>query len=200
MCDAIGANGILRLYEYAINNGGTFFDKEMTPIVHQDAKDYRNARFSTGKICVCHIFDKILRLRSLMLTNSGQKEARIRENLLTHFLYQLFDEEDVPEWSQYLDKFLTSRNWYPIEGDNYPNKTSKGFPSLFWTGGWTNRNKFNGDELKKINITQWHRNITRYISHFVSTLPDLYSHLSKPRSTTYYKCIWLRSLLFFHII
>lgn len=55
---------------------------------------------------VCHLFEKILKLKNLMLTDSGKKEAEARNQIIVDFLYHLFDEENAPEWTEYLDNYL----------------------------------------------------------------------------------------------
>lgn len=45
--------------------------------------------------CVCHIFEKILKLRDLMLTKSGQEEVKSRHQIVVDFLYHLFDRENI---------------------------------------------------------------------------------------------------------
>lgn len=103
MCDALGANGILRVYTYNMKNGKPFFNKDVFPIEDMTAEKY------TGKCAdssVCHIFEKILKLKDLMLTESGKEEAKSRHQIIVDFLYHLFDEENVPEWTKYLDNYL----------------------------------------------------------------------------------------------
>lgn len=53
---------------------------------------------------VCYIFEKILKLKDLMLTKSGKEEARERHKIMVDFLYHLFKEENAPEWTTYLSK------------------------------------------------------------------------------------------------
>lgn len=106
MCDALGATGILRLQEYALNNGGKFFVRDCFPDDHTNMESYREARHEKGKISVCHMFDKILKLKDLMLTRPGQEEAMKRHQFMVEFLHQFFNEEDEPEWTKYLDAFL----------------------------------------------------------------------------------------------
>lgn len=43
------------------------------------------------------MFEKLLRLKDLMLTDSGKKEAIKRHNMMIEFLYHFFEEENVPE-------------------------------------------------------------------------------------------------------
>ena len=106
MCDALGANGILRTYTYSMKNGMPFFDKTIFPVENMSADDYvrKNATSS-----VCHIFEKILKLKDLMLTKSGQEEAKSRHQIVVDFLYRMFDEENAPEWKEYLDAYLRKR-------------------------------------------------------------------------------------------
>lgn len=55
---------------------------------------------------VTHMFEKLLKLKYLMLTNSGKEEAIKRHNLMIEFLYHFFEEENVPEWIAYLENYL----------------------------------------------------------------------------------------------
>ena len=103
MCDALGANGILRVYTYSLKNGKPFFDRNIFPIENINAENYIK-RCSDSS--VCHIFEKILKLKNLMLTNSGKEEAKERHNIIVEFLYHLFDEENAQEWITYLYNYL----------------------------------------------------------------------------------------------
>ena len=103
MCDAVGVNGIIRTLIYSIKCNREFFNKEIFPVENICAKQYTNNNATTG---VCHLFEKALKLKDMMLTNSGKKEIERRHQITVSFLYQLFDEENVPEWKDYLDDFL----------------------------------------------------------------------------------------------
>lgn len=102
MCDILGANGILRVYMYHTKNKSPFFDKNIFPIENMTSEKYKKCA-DTG---VCHMFEKILKLKDLMLTESGKEEAKSRHKITVDFLYHLFDEENVPEWTKYLDNYL----------------------------------------------------------------------------------------------
>ena len=103
MCDALGANGILRVYTYSMKNGKPFFDRNISPIEDMTAEKYtRNCADSS----VCHIFEKILKLKDLMLTDSGKEESKNRHQIVVDFLYHLFNEENAPEWIEYLNNYL----------------------------------------------------------------------------------------------
>ncbi len=101
MCDILGAKGILRIYMYHTKNKSPFFDRNTFPIENITAKKYKKCADSG----VCHIFEKVLKLKDLMLTKSGKEEAESRHQFTIDFLYHLFEEENVPEWIEYLDNY-----------------------------------------------------------------------------------------------
>lgn len=103
MCDALGANGILRVYTYSLKNGKPFFDRNIFPIENINADNYTKKCADSS---VCHMFEKILKLKDLMITHSGKEEAKERHNIIVEFLYHLFDEENAKEWTIYLDNYL----------------------------------------------------------------------------------------------
>ncbi len=103
MCDAIGANGILRTYAYSMKNGRPFFGKDIFPIEDMSSDKYTR---KSSDSCVCHIFEKLLKLKDLMLTTSGGREAIARHQIIVEFLYHLFEEENANDWKIYLDNYL----------------------------------------------------------------------------------------------
>lgn len=103
MCDALGVNGILRTYKYSIKKGKPFFDRNIFPMEDMTASKYKEKSTDSS---VCHIFEKILKLKNLMMTESGREEASERHKIVIDVLYHLFDEEDAPEWRKYLDNFI----------------------------------------------------------------------------------------------
>ena len=103
MCDALGANGILRVYTYSMKNGKPFFDKDVFPILDLDVDKYKS---NTKGTVVNHIFEKLLKLKDLMLTDSGKEESKNRHQIVVDFLYHLFNEENAPEWIEYLNNYL----------------------------------------------------------------------------------------------
>lgn len=103
MCDALGVNGVLRVYKYSMKNGKPFFDKNVFPIENMTADKYTRKCADSS---VCHIFEKILKLKDLMMTESGKKEAQERHQIVVDILYHLFEEENTPEWTEYLNDYL----------------------------------------------------------------------------------------------
>lgn len=107
MCDGIGITGILRSYQYNLSHDNVFFDRNIYPILNMSADDYMNKKIET---VVTHIFEKQLNIKNLMLTNSGKKEAIKRHNTMVEFLYHLFEEKNVPEWTDYLNEYLNKNS------------------------------------------------------------------------------------------
>ena len=107
MCDALGVNGMLRTYAYSMKKGKPFFDKNTFPVTKVKADEYS---VKCGESSVNHIFEKILKLKDLMMTNSGKKESESRHQIVVDMLYHLFSEEDVPEWTKYLNQYLNVKN------------------------------------------------------------------------------------------
>lgn len=102
MCDALGANGILRAYAYGAAHGRPFFEPAPAAREHMSADEYVNGGTSSG---VGHMFEKILRLKKYMLTPSGKAEAELRHAATVDFLDELFREEGAEELRKTLLSF-----------------------------------------------------------------------------------------------
>lgn len=102
MCDAMGANGILRTHAYAIASGYSFFDKDVFPVDKISGEAYGSERTTTS---VCHFFEKLLKLKDFMLTRSGREEAGRRHKIMVDFLENLFEEDNATEWMKLLEKY-----------------------------------------------------------------------------------------------
>lgn len=101
MCDALGVNGIIRAYRYSIKDGKPFFDRNAFPLEYMTPEIYKS---HDADSTVCHIFEKILKLKDLMLTDSGRSEALSRHEITVQILRHLFEEENATEWIEYLNK------------------------------------------------------------------------------------------------
>ncbi len=101
MCDALGIRGVLRAYRYSIKDGKPFFDRNRFPLEDIAPEIYKTHDSDSA---VCHVFEKILKLKNLMLTDSGRAEAIPRHNAVVELLQQFFEEENAPEWIEYLNK------------------------------------------------------------------------------------------------
>lgn len=107
MCDAIGAVGIERALVYACHHGGRIFDPAVWPNVNLVAHEYNadgNTHDTDGFIN--HFFEKLLKLKGLMLTEPGRIEAKNRQQIMVDFLRHYFREKNAPEWSEFLEEYL----------------------------------------------------------------------------------------------
>ena len=112
MCDAIGANGVMRSLLYAVSpkGNGRIFDPSVWPDVAIGADTYNadgNTHDTDGFIN--HFFEKMLKLKDMMLTEPGIKEAAVRDAFMIEFLRHYFREQNVEEWSVFLEKHLEDR-------------------------------------------------------------------------------------------
>ena len=102
MCDAIGANGILRTYAYNVSKGGLFFDSTLTPqLLTASAAIYHDSKITH---IVQHFFDKLLKITSILMTDSGKTEGQKRQAIMLDFLCELFREEGADKWQKYIDQ------------------------------------------------------------------------------------------------
>lgn len=107
MCDAIGAVGIERALVYACHHGGRIFDPAVWPNVNLAAHEYNadgNTHDTDGFIN--HFFEKLLKLKGLMLTEPGKTEAESRQQIMVDFLHHYFREKNALEWSEFLEECL----------------------------------------------------------------------------------------------
>ncbi|MBQ6655035.1 MAG: HD domain-containing protein [Erysipelotrichaceae bacterium] len=102
MCDASGITGVLRAYQYNMKFNAPFFDEDVMPMDEIDVGFYK----SDLTTAVNHLFEKILRLKDLMLTEPGRREAVRRHEAVVSFLDAYFREQQVTEeWRKLLDKY-----------------------------------------------------------------------------------------------
>ena len=104
MCEAIGAQGILRTYAYNMHKGNNFFDKDMLP--QNPNKSSNEYKTSSKTHSVQHFFDKLLIIPNILLTKPGREEGRKRQKIMISFLKELFREENSEIWNAHLEKFL----------------------------------------------------------------------------------------------
>lgn len=107
MCDAIGAQGIIRVFEYNASKDRPFFAKTIPPVSSElSTSEYRAAG---NEHAVQHFFDKLLLIPDILMTHSGRKEGERRAKIMTSFLGELFREEDAQDWQRHLDDFLNQK-------------------------------------------------------------------------------------------
>lgn len=113
MCDAIGASGVVRALEYAVSDkgSGVVFDQSVMPNLTMAAHEY-NAKGTShdGDSFINHFFEKMLKIRDIMLTVPGGEEAAERDVVMVQFLRAFFREQNAPEWIRLLDDYLSQRD------------------------------------------------------------------------------------------
>ncbi len=106
MCDALGSIGILRVHQFGLQINRPFFVKSKFPIEDKSYNYHMEKTVST----INFIFEVLLKYKNLMYTTAAKEEAKERHKIMISFLYQFFYEENVPEWTKYLDKYQNENN------------------------------------------------------------------------------------------
>jgi uncharacterized protein len=88
--DAIGAIGIARTFMYAGNRGHLMYDPDLPYREKMTKKEYRQGR-STA---INHFYEKLLKLKDLMNTESAKQMASERHEFMEQFLQQFYKEWD----------------------------------------------------------------------------------------------------------
>lgn len=105
MLDAIGSIGIVRTIVFnAVMGSGVFFDEEKFPREKLTKESYQ-AKSKDEETAVNHMFEKLLKLKDLMYTQSGKREAEIRHRAMFVFLEEFFRELGCKDWQKYLHQF-----------------------------------------------------------------------------------------------
>ena len=108
MLEAIGAVGTVRCLAYALAkcHSGTdqIFDKNVWPELNLSAEEYKKPNRTSDNF-INHFFEKMLKIKDLMMTDAGKKEAYVRHQFMLDFLYEFFREYDCSEWIDFLEKF-----------------------------------------------------------------------------------------------
>lgn len=107
MCDALGATGILRVFQFGLKINRPFFKRGEFP---KDEDTYEN-HLIPAPSTVHFIFEVLFKYPSLMLTESGKKEAKARVGIMINFLRNYFEEEGSDDWIKYLDEYLINHEY-----------------------------------------------------------------------------------------
>lgn len=93
MCDAIGASGVIRALTYAMSDkgSGVIFNRQQWPAINITAEQY-NVTGNTHDTdnFINHFFEKLLKLKGMMMTQPGRKEASVRDQQMIDFLRSYF--------------------------------------------------------------------------------------------------------------
>ncbi|PLS16272.1 phosphohydrolase [Bacillus sp. M6-12] len=89
--DAIGAIGIARTFAYGGKKGQALYDPSILVRENMTLKEYREGKSSS----VHHFYEKLLKLKNMMNTESAKKLAAERHEYMEKFLHQFYKEWDV---------------------------------------------------------------------------------------------------------
>lgn len=88
--DAMGAIGIARAFTYGGYYHRPIYDPAIPPNPHISQEEYK----TTEAPSLNHFYEKLLKLKDMMLTSHGKKLARDRHNFLVEYLNQFYQEWD----------------------------------------------------------------------------------------------------------
>lgn len=103
MCDAMGINGVIRGIQYSQSKGWSFFDENIAPRKDLTYEQYVNY---PPEVTMCYLFEKPLRLMSMIMTSPGHTEAYKRQMHMIQFMRDYFKENNLPEWEARLKEYL----------------------------------------------------------------------------------------------
>ncbi len=89
--DAIGAIGIARTFAFGGKFGHILFDPEVLSIEHKTLESYQKNRSHT----INHFYEKLLKLKDLMHTETAKEMAKSRHSYMEAFLEQFYSEWDA---------------------------------------------------------------------------------------------------------
>ncbi len=99
--DAMGAIGVCRTVMYSAATGRTLFNAAEFPDENLTPEEYKNKN-RRGNHSINHFFDKLLKLKGAMQTETGRREAERRHRFMVAFLEEFFEEVNAPQWAEYL--------------------------------------------------------------------------------------------------
>mmetsp|Transcript_1582 Transcript_1582/g.2093 ORF Transcript_1582/g.2093 Transcript_1582/m.2093 type:complete len:221 (+) Transcript_1582:44-706(+) len=87
--DAIGAIGIGRTFAYGGRKSTPMYDPEIKPVENITKEQYMHKEKNTT---INHFYEKLLKLKDMMKTETGKKMAQQRHNFMEQFLNQFYAE------------------------------------------------------------------------------------------------------------
>ena len=91
--DAIGAIGIARTFAYGGNKNRIMYDPAIDPIDFNSLNQVKNAKSHT----INHFYEKLLKLKDLMNTNTAKEIAQKRHKFMEDFLNVFYSEWNFNE-------------------------------------------------------------------------------------------------------
>lgn len=90
--DAIGAIGIARTFAYGGSKGRQIYDPSINPIEFTSLEQVKNKENHT----INHFYEKLLKLKDLMNTESAKEIAEERHRFMENFLEKFYSEWNFP--------------------------------------------------------------------------------------------------------
>ena len=91
--DAIGAIGIARTFAYGGHKNRPIYDPSIKPMDFKDLNEVKNAENHT----INHFYEKLLKLKDLMNTNTAKEIAEKRHKFMEDFLEEFYSEWKLTE-------------------------------------------------------------------------------------------------------
>jgi uncharacterized protein len=91
--DAIGAIGIARAFAYGGKKGQPIYDPSVKVRDEMSLEEYRKGKSTS----IHHFYEKLLKLKDLLNTESARKMAESRQHMMGTFLEQFYQEWDGQE-------------------------------------------------------------------------------------------------------
>jgi uncharacterized protein len=91
--DAIGAIGIARAFAYGGKKGQLIYDPSINVREEMSVEEYRKGKSTS----IHHFYEKLLKLKDLLNTESARKMAESRQQMMLGFLEQFYLEWDGKE-------------------------------------------------------------------------------------------------------
>ncbi|WP_026563848.1 HD domain-containing protein [Bacillus sp. UNC41MFS5] len=88
--DAIGAIGIARAFAYGGKKGQSIYDPSISVRNEMTLEEYRKGKSTS----VHHFYEKLLKLKDLLNTDTARKMAESRQQMMVSFLEQFYQEWD----------------------------------------------------------------------------------------------------------
>ncbi|MDR1694937.1 MAG: HD domain-containing protein [Lactobacillaceae bacterium] len=106
MMESIGMVGSVRTLVFTILKKGEdrVFNSEIFPKINLSLEEYKQKERREDNF-INHHFDKLLKLKNLMLTKSGKKEALKRHDSMVFFLREFFREQGLQNWLDFLENY-----------------------------------------------------------------------------------------------
>jgi uncharacterized protein len=102
--EALGAIGVARAFAYGGNKQRKLFEPNRFP-EDFDLANYKQRSILGGNHTVNHLFEKSLKLPTVMQTKLGRELAKRRQAAMHHFLEEFFVEQNLGQWQELLTEY-----------------------------------------------------------------------------------------------